>query len=438
MPLPMNKNKPLMLLHLFAAAVILASCASGEQRTTEATPLNRLNWSERNYAVLNEFILNYGTGGIHYDREKPPYAVFDWDQTCAHFDVEEAVMHYQLFNLRFSMTKEQFRGILKDTINGVTHITTGESHGGAPVAAGERSIPLAAINADLMNDYSFLYDRFAGMKGSLSLDRIKQTLQYQDFVARLPFLLDAYFNTPGIGDEYGLCWILWLFTGQTVGEVKALAREAIDFELGNRIAKVTLHSPGGLSTLSGEVSHTYRSGLRVFPEMQDLIATMQRHGIGVFIVSASYKPVVEVFGGDGYGYNLDPGQIVAMELELDPQGRILPEYRKGWVKTYREGKVAAIRDRIGNGLGRDWDPVFSAGDSDGDYAMSTAFEGMKLSLIWNRVRGGDIGKLCRQAVEQMGHPYPRYILQGRNENTGMVRPAAESILLGQTNPRLLP
>jgi hypothetical protein len=62
---------------------------------------------------------------------------------------------------------------------------------------------------------------------------------------------------------------------------------------------------------------------------------------------------------------------------------------------------------------------------------------MKLTLIWNRVKGGDIGKLCKQVVDESGIISPRYILQGRNENTGIAMPCSETILFGMTEAKLL-
>jgi hypothetical protein len=172
--------------------------------------------------------------------------------------------------------------------------------------------------------------------------------------------------------------------------------------------------------------------------MQNLIATFKDNGIEVFIVSASYKPVVEVFSGlKSFGYNVPAENVIAMELATDNAGVILPQYKEGWVKTLRQGKVEAINQVIKTGLGRDWDPLFSAGDSDGDYEMLTAFPDMKLSLIWNRVKGGDIGRLSKQAVDEMHNPSPRFILQGRNENNGMAIPFSETILFGSTEARLL-
>jgi phosphoserine phosphatase len=407
--------------------IALTSACRKDKPLLISDPLDRLNWSERNYNVLNELIRDYGVGGKNYDENKPPYVVLDWDQTCAHFDVEEATMRYQLFHLRFKLTKDQFADVLKDEINGVTHFS-----------ADYYNMKLSDINQDLTNHYNYLYDHYIGLAGTMTLDEIQMTPQYQDFIAKIPFLYDGYCVTPGIEAEYGYPWILYLLAGHTPDEVKALANEAIAFELGNQLSKQILQSPAGYETIAGDVSYAYKTGLRVFPEMQNLIAAFKDHGIEVFIVSASYKTVVEVFSGIGmYGYNVPSPNVIAMELAIGNDGKILPEYKAGWVKTQRQGKVDAINQIIKSGLGKNWDPLFSAADSDGDYEMSTNFPDMKLTLIWNRVKGGDIGKLCIQAVDEMNSTNPRYILQGRNENTGMAIPRSESILLGKTEPQLL-
>ena len=406
--------------------IILATSCSKEE-CVQTDSLARLNWSERNYEVLSNFIEEYGSGGRYYNKEKKPYAVLDWDQTCAHFDVEEALMRFQLFNLRFKMTKEQFAGILLNDINGITHLSG--SHG---------DIPFADINQDLINDYNFLYDNFLGPDGTMSPTQIKASLQYKDFIVKVPFLYDGYCATPGIGDQYGYSWVLYLLSGHTISEVKEMAAEAISYELGNKLSKETLLSPGELPTTTGVLSYSYKSGLRILAEMQNLISTFQKRGIEVFIVSASYKPVVEVFSGLGtYGYNVPANHVVAMELDVDTEGKIVPQYKTGWVQTVRQGKVDAIERVIKQELGKNWDPVFSAIDSDGDYEMATQFEGMNLTLIWNRVKGGDIGQLCIRAVAESGNPKPLYILQGRDENTGLAIPSSESILFGKTEKQLL-
>ena len=412
---------------VFMTALLLVSCKSGENSHSADQPIDRLNWSEKNFKVLSQLIIDYGTGGKYYDMNKAPYAVFDWDQTCAHFDVEEALMRFQMFNLRYKMTKDQFKGLLKDDINGVTTLNSEY-----------KNIRLADINQDLVDDYGFLYDNFSGTGGKKKLEEMRQTPQYKDFIARLLFLFEGYAATSGIGDDYALVWVIYLFAGYTPDEVKAMADEAVSTELANRIGVETLQSPSGLKTRSGIVSCSHRTGLRVIPEIQDLFAALKRNGIDVFIVSASYKPVVEAFSGVGaYGYNLPADHVIAMDLETGSDGKIIPEYKKGWVQTFKHGKVEAINQKIKSEPGRNWDPLFTAGDSDGDYAMFTEFPDTKLSLIWNRAKGGDIGKLCKQAVDEINDTIPRYILQGRNENTGLAIPCSESILLGSREPQLL-
>jgi len=413
---------------LMVGLLLSHSCNCGKDGFGKSDPLDRLNWSERNYKVLNQLITDYGIGGKYYDKSKAPYVVFDWDQTSAHFDVEEAVMLYQMFNLRYKMTKDQFKGLLKDDIHGVKQLPQEF-----------RNILLCDINQDLSNDYAFLYDNYSGFKGRMTLEEIKITSQYKDFIAKLLFLFEGYSANPEIGEDYALLWVLYLFAGHTVDEVKALAGEAISYELGNQLSLQTLQSPANFKTKAGLVSCSHRTGLRVFPEIQNLFSTFKKHGIDVFIVSASYKPVVEVFSGKGtYGYNLDPDNVIAMELAIAGDGKIISEYKAGWIKTFRQGKVDAINKVIKKGLGKNWDPLFSAGDSDGDYEMSTSFPGMKLTLIWNRVKSGDIGKLCQLAVDEQHSLAPRYILQGRNENNGVAMPCSESILFGKTEARLLP
>lgn len=412
-------------LSLCLLSLVLVSCEKDDDNITHS--LDKLNWSDENYQVLNKFIEEYGLDGKYYDENEAPYAVLDWDQTCAHFDVEEAMMRYQLFHLRYKLTKDEFAGLLLDDVNGVTRLSDDF-----------QQVSLADINQDLIDDYNYLYDQYIGPQGAMKLSDVQGTLQYSDFVAKLPFIYDGYCATSGIGEDYGYPWVLYLFAGHTIDEVKIMAKEAIEYELSNQLSKQTLQSPANMKTNAGIVSYSYKTGLRVLPEMQNLIATFKRNGISVYILSASYKPVVEVFSGIGtFGYNVPSEQVIGMELATDTDGKILPVYKSGWVKTFRQGKVEAIEQVIKTGLGKNWDPIFSAGDSDGDYEMLTSFPGMKLTLIWNRVKGGPIGTLCQQAVEQADSLNPRYILQGRNENTGSVIPGSATILLGKTESQLL-
>ncbi|MEI7703169.1 MAG: haloacid dehalogenase-like hydrolase [Deltaproteobacteria bacterium] len=417
---------PSSLRSLALTACLFAAC-QGASQIRQPRALDRLNWSERNHGFLNQLTLDYGPGGPYRVEGRRDYIVLDWDSTTAQFDVQEATTRYQAVHLRYKLTKDQFRALLLDSINGVPRLS--EAYG---------SIPLADIHADLASDYAFLYDHYAGLGGTWTLEAVLATPQWLDFSVKLGFLYEGYAGTPGIGAEYAFPWVTYLLAGHTTSEVKALANEAISRELGAELANRVVSSPAGLPSRAGVVEASFHTGLRVIPEMQDLIATFQANGVDVFIVSASMKAIVEVFGAPGnFGYSIPPENVIAMELAVGPDGILLPRYKPGWVKTYRQGKVEGIRQVIQTGLGRNWDPLLGAGDTDGDYEMLTGFPGMKLSLLWNRVKGGDIGKLCRQAVDEQASTEPRYILQGRDENAGVTIPNSATILLGKTVPQLL-
>lgn len=413
------------IFNLLIIGLLVLGCSSLNSAGNK-TKLSKMNWSPKNYEALNNVINNYGVDSKNYDPKNPPYIVLDWDQTCAHFDVEEATMRYQLSHLRFKMTKEQFAGLLKDEVNGVTKLSEDYNN-----------ITLKDINADLNADYAYLYDNYEGLAGKMKLEDIQKTPQFNDFITKVAFLYDGYCETEGIGANYGYPWVLYLFAGQTEDEVRALAREAILYELNNKLGKQKWETPAGYQTKAGAISYSYKTGLRVFPEMQNLIDAFQSNGIDVFIVSASYKPVVETFSGIGnFGYNVPAERVIAMELATK-DGIILPSYKEGWVQTNRKGKVEAIKIKIQDGLSKKYDPIFGAGDSDGDFEMLSTFPGMKLALVYNRLKGGDIGSLCKKAVEEKDKTEPRYILQGRNENIGMLIPGSETILLGKSEAKLL-
>jgi phosphoserine phosphatase len=418
----MNNKKYYILLLMISLLFSWSFTLAGDN----AKKINKLNWSEKNYTVLNNFVNDYGIGGKFYNADQKPYVLLDWDQTCAHFDCEEATMRYQLVNLRFKMSIDHFKGLLKDEINGVTKLN--EEY---------NNIALKDINEDLVTEYTFLYNNYVGLKGKMTLEEIQKTPQYNDFIAKVAFLYDGYCSTSGIGAAYGYPWVLYLFADMTIDEVKDLAKEAIKYELGNKISKQKWNTPEGFETKAGSISYSYKTGLRVLPEMQNLIAAFTNNGIEVFLVTASYKHVVEVFSGvDNFGYNVPSDHVIGMELAVK-DGLIQPHYKEGWVQTQEQGKVEAVNMKIKKELGKNYDPIFSAADSDGDFEMSTQFPGMKLTLIWNRVKGGNIGSISKKAVEQANETAPRFILQGRDENYGMAIPASESILIGKTSPQLV-
>jgi phosphoserine phosphatase len=384
-----------------------------------AFALDELNWSPRNHELLKQFLHEHGRGSAGHDAKQPPYAVFDWDDTSIFSDCGHALFRHQIWNLAFRLDKDHFRSLFQDEINGVR------------VLKGPPALKLVDINEDVATAYDFLYDHCRGLGGKQPVDDVRATPQFQEFVAKLLYLYEAYNRTENIGPAYSNVWILYFLADFTLDEVRELARVAIRQQLGEGLRYEVWRSPAGQSSRAGPVDVTFRNGLRVQPEMQNLMASSQAAGIDVYVVSASMKQVVEVCAGPGFGYNLPPDHVIGMELELR-EGKVRPSYKRGWVQTYREGKVEAIRAV----LGARGDPLLAAGDSDGDFEMLSGFTGTKLGLIINRLEGDRIGTLCRTAVAQGTAQTPRYILQGRDENTGLFVPRSETTRLGEAESRL--
>ncbi|MDF2569638.1 MAG: phosphoserine phosphatase, partial [Sporomusa sp.] len=105
------------------------------------------------------------------------------------------------------------------------------------------------------------------------------------------------------------------------------------------------------------------------------------------------------------------------------------------IQTAEHGKTIAIQQVIGSKRG--YDPILVAGDSSGDYNMMTEFSGIKQVLLVNRIKGGNFGKLCVEAAASIGKPSAKYLLQGRNENTGLWMPTEKTLKLGRTTEVLL-
>src|SRR5262245_6934493 len=116
--------------------------------------LDEMSWAPRNHAVLSRLLSEHGKGSRSYDPKRPPYAVFDWDDTSALHDCGEALFRHQLWNLAYRLDKAQFRSFFKDEFNGVK------------ARAGSREVRLGDVHQDVIAAYAFLHDRYSGLGGS--------------------------------------------------------------------------------------------------------------------------------------------------------------------------------------------------------------------------------------------------------------------------------
>lgn len=406
---------------------VVSQTASQVSQALQAQKLEKGNWDDFNRVQLDKMLATYGKSSPNYDPAKPPYVVFDWDNTSIFLDIQEALLVYQLENLRFAMTPAQLdNAIRKD-------IPTTNFDDDSRNAAGQ-AINIDKIAQDIVSSYAWLYDNYQGLRGKQTLAQVKQAPQYQDFIVKMRFLYEAIGNTFDHAVSYP--WITYHFTGMTEKDVRALAAETFRWQQTQPVEAVKWTSPAALPGKAGVVSITWKNGLRPVPEMQDLYKKLRASGFDVYVCSASFRDVIrEVSSNPEFGYANAVDNVYAMELERDANGAIRTQFRQGYAQTQGPGKTETIKQFLVPKYG--YGPVFIAGDSEGDQNMMQDFDDMKVGLIINRLRGNDIGKMSKLAAESYGKPDARYLLQGRDDNKGVFVPSQQAYKLGSDTPKTL-
>lgn len=381
--------------------------------------LQRYNWSDTVYTALSDLISIHGNTSPTYNEYLRPYAVFDCDNTTVINDIQETLLIFQLENLIFKIDPTEFEDILSTGIHSTDNTK------------------LSALISDCSHDYTYLHSNYIGFNsgGVKSLEQIQLTDAYLDFIVKLRFLYSHIYDTFGASSCYR--WITYLFTGMTPQEVQSLAKKSFDYWLStDKFEVATRTSPLSHPGDAGVVTISYKSGLALVQEMQDLYKTLMANGIDVYVCSASFRDVVlALICDDKYGYCCEPDKVYGMRLETDIHGIFINKFDENFPETHGNGKVDTIntyiRPRQGNA-----DPILVAGDSIGDLEMLTSFPNLKLGLIINCVCQNHFSALCRQAVSAENNENSRYVLQGRDENIGMFRPSQKSILISKISEQL--
>ena len=337
---------------------------------------------------------------VEKNKNEKNYVVFDWDYTSIYQDTQENLFRYQIDNLKFNMTPEQFNKAIRKDI-------PKNDFSDEYVNKNGEKLNIDKLAADLDKDYAYLYKNYIKNQKE-PLEKIKKSEEFIDFRAKLAFLYEAIGGS--FSHDIAYPWVLYLFTGMTSDEIQKLAKEANDFGIGNRLGNYTLESSDKLKGKAGKIVYTYKSGLRTQPEIANLFYYFKDNGIDVYVVSASLEDVVEVFATDpSYGYNLEPENVFGMRLEKQGN-KYITEYKKGYPQTQTKGKVEIINEFIKPNYDNK-DPLLVAGDSIGDYNMLTEFKGTKNLLLMKRE-----GKLDDLVKDE------RAIIQKRNSQTVLYIP----------------
>lgn len=380
--------------------------------------LDKNNWEDNVHAALVNLVEKNGVKSKNYDENNKPYVVFDFDNTTAFNDVEEALLIYQLENLLFAFKPEEITSILETGIPDVNaYFKENYSNQSG------KKLNVRIVAEDIQQAYKYLYKNYTGLgnQGEMSLDEIKETTQYKAFITKVRFLYEAVNGS--FDSSVGYPWVTYLFTGMTPDEVRDLTIKSNDYWLAyEKFGKITWTTPESYKGNAGIVSTSFKTGLDFPKEMRNLYAYFMNNGIEVYVCSASFIDVIVASANtEKYGYNVAVENIYAMQLKKDAAGKYINEFNTDYFQTQGEGKAQTINKFI-KPLHNNIDPIFVAGDSSGDYEMLTQYQSMQLGLIIDR---------NQQKMNDLVDDTGRYVLQGRNENTGSFIPSKKSILLSK-------
>lgn len=408
-------KRTIKIISIVLLVALLVSSVSGITLAAGVPSGTYVGYTPFNWIYTDWFIKKYGP--TH------PVAVYDWDNTCIYNDIMETMFRFQMFNLDYAMSKEAFNSIIPEAAG-----KTLKDSNVVKFSADYGNVVLADLASDIQADYAFLYDNYIGLK-KMTLEEITATPEYQDFLVKLPFMYDGLTDTPEIGAEYSYPWVCFLCEGMTEAEVQKMAVAALNDALARKIEKITMHAPTGLERKAAVASYTYRAGIRLSQGIIDMMSKQRYYGWKVWVVSASFEPVVQAVAAIN-GYDVPEDHVIGVRLQTDASGKYIAKLSEepGYELTQRMGKATVIRNFIKEA------PLFVAGDSDGDFEMMTQFPQTKLIYLINRVKGGDIGSLYKEALPGQASAGRVVLLQGRDENTGLWRPFQETIKLGKTTP----
>lgn len=369
--------------------------------------LTKNNWEPFVYHQLNQLIKN------HSSKNKPSdYVVFDFDNTSLIHDIEDHLMMYMVQFLLFKMTPKEFNHLLR----------SGEGDYSATIDSKAFSFSFDDLVTDIIDSYQYLYSQYI-FSQKQALEVIHQSTHFKNFQAKLRL----FYNLANQSFERkpGHFWPLFFFQGNSPTSLDQLAYQAVEWGLNLPIELKIYRSSADILGKTGVVEADFEQGLVFSRELINLYQVFQTNGIGVYIISASPVGLVQAIASR-YDFKLPSRQIYGMEYVIDNNNKITAKLKAKRPLTKGDGKVQTIQKYIAPHY-NNRSPIATFGDSMGDYPMMTSLEGVKLSVLFNRYMNNDTQKIISQAKETYGKPTAKYVVQGRDENSGSLIPSFKTI-----------
>ncbi len=343
--------------------------------TTIGKGLPKRNWQE---PVFNTLKYWFAERGNRLPTEKNT-AVFDFDDTCIFRDVGQAVFRYQLLTLSLRLSPDDFSALFPKDVG-----------------------PIEGIGAELI----FLQLNALYRKLFIAVRRDREEIcrltEYQQFIVLLVWFVRAARNHPDLGHAYSLSLMTRMLAGHSAAEVRLLTRSALDFA--QMIPLFSMNQSVDVGGGIGYLQVEHHNGLRVFPEMVDLMACFNRCGVRCCVVSASSQWIVEA-AVEYFGFPVTRKDIYGIRVQRDDAGKLTTDMATNYPVTYRKGKQWVIEHLIQD------TPVFVAGDADTDYEMLT-MQGIPMRLILHHDKQGKIRELYHD---------PRFLVQPVDRQRGVFK-----------------
>lgn len=444
--------------------------SSGTEQPVEpvVVHLERDDWADDVKKAVNDLVDTYGINSENYKEDT--YVVFDFDNTCSIFDVEEQLAVYQLQVMAFAITPEELPGVLETQIgmkdDGTQDLTSErECYSKDEVSHGYQDWV-----DDITAAYTYLYTEYgpftaAGLDAEAQA-KIQADPQWMEFATKMRTMYDVVYDSESASVAYP--WVLYWFTGMTEDEVYALATGSHSTYKEVETSTVAWVTPEDIESKVGVVEYDWTSGTQVSENINELWKVLDENGIDVWVCSASatdpIRAAIDVWDLHQYC----TGMLAMTNKIVD--GKYVNEYDYetgcGWLanedgtwtrdtapimaQTQGVGKVTAVANAISpkyNNHG----PIAGFMDSTGDYNFCTEFKTLKLVINFNRASrkvtdgGGVIAELAIYQRDTLGYDFAAadaagdtlYVLQGREEN-GMrgLRNSNLTMTLGATEEKL--
>lgn len=351
----------LLLVPAVTALLAAAGCGSPAQEASETTAAADTGcrtlaedpgWYGDNRDRLDAMLAELGSCDAP-DGGPAPLALFDWDNTVVKNDIGDATFFWMLRNGKFRAPADG------------DWTTTSAFLTPAAAAALGKACAAAKPGAPMPTDTD-----------TACADEILSVYAEGETRAEEPAF--AGFNARRIEPAYA--WAAQLQAGWTEAELTEFVEAA---KAENLAAAEGAEQRVGSEDVTGWV--------RYYPQMRDLIETLQANGFDVRIISASAEPVVRVWAAE-LGLPAEKVMGVRTERDGDVLTSRLAQCGGEIAIPYIEGKRCRVNEEVFGVSGaaafeqqpEPNRPAFGAGDSDTDVTFLTDATALRLVINRNR------------------------------------------------------